>query len=58
MSCTVFENYNLPGLVPAKAFSKLLFLNINVEDFYACTVSKSTYERYMMVYVDNCYVLK
>lgn len=54
----MFENYYLPGLIPAKAIYKLLFLNINVEEFYACTVSKSTLERYMMVYVDNCYVLK
>lgn len=58
MSCTMFENCYLPGVVPAKLISKLSFLNINVEEFYACTVSKSTFERYMMVYVDNCYVLK
>jgi hypothetical protein len=58
MSCTLFENYYLSGLVPAELISKLLFLNINVEEFYACTVSKSTFERYMMVYVDDCYVLK
>lgn len=58
MSCTIFKNYYLPGLVPAKVISKLLFLNINVEEFYACTVSKSIFEWYMMVYVDNCYVLK
>ena len=54
----MFENCYLPGVVPAKLISKLSFLNINVEEFYACTVSKSTFERYMMVYVDNCYVLK
>lgn len=58
MSCTMFENYYLPGVVLAKLISKLLFLNINVEEFYACTVPKFTFERYMMVYVDNCYVLK
>jgi hypothetical protein len=58
MSCTVFENYCLPRVVPEKLISKLLFLNINVEEFYAYTVSKSTFERYVMVYVDNCYVLK
>lgn len=54
----MFKNYYLPGLVPAKVISKLLFLNINVEEFYACTVSKSIFEWYVMVYVDNCYVLK
>ena len=52
----MFENCYLPGVVPAKLISKLLFLKVN--EFYACTVSKSTFERYIMLYVDNCYVLK
>jgi hypothetical protein len=54
----MFENYYLPQLVPAKVISKLLFLDINVEELYACTISKSIFEWYMMVYVDNCYVSK